>query len=92
MDEESHGGSIAPVCQRGEVGTQTTTEVQTTTDFVTATTPEPATTSFAGCPFLWLEFEGSCFYVSGQALTAIEADAWCKSFNSQLASIQLIII
>lgn len=86
-ENQGHGGSIAPVCQKGEVVTQTTPGVQTTTTDVSTTPTEPQTTTFAGCPFGWMEFEGSCFIVPKATLNVYEARAYCNIYDSELASI-----
>ena len=84
---QGHGGSFAPVCQKGELGTPTTQEVQTTTTIVTSTTTDSATTTFGGCPSNWSEFNKSCFYARAEALTFLEASEKCRSYGAELASI-----
>merc|ERR1711934_592432 len=70
-DHEAHGAPIAPVCQRGEPGTSTSTaspsttppSTTITTTITTTTSPVNTTTAVKSCPLDWSRFEESCYWV-----------------------------
>ena len=85
---------VAPICQKGGLGADTTTVTTTTTGTTTKTTTE-TTTERPQCPSGWATYarDGSvikCFAYFGDKAYATSAEYYCQAEGGHLASIHSI--
>jgi len=89
----ANGHAPSPICQYGELDTDTSTtstpEQTTTTSITTGTSPPTTTITSSkpeGCPPSWSSYEDRCYWVIETEMTWPDARGGCQALGADLAS------